>query len=86
MSYTASLRQLFVKSYNTDKYGQTLGGDTFCCQQQRPFLEEIGMKFAPVEVAADFSWESTIEEYPNGRPDAFGFHSFALENKQVVRL
>ena len=85
MNYTASLRELFIKSYGTDEHGQTLGGDTFTSQHQRPFLEEIGMKYAPVEVAADFSWESNIEEYPRGRPDAFGFHSFALENKQVVR-
>ena len=86
MRETAALRETFLKSYGTDQHGQTLGGDTFTSQHQRPFLESVGIKFAPVEVAADFSWESSIEEYPRGRPDAFGFHSFALENKQVTRL
>lgn len=62
-----------------------LGGDTFVSQIIRPQLEAQGMKYAPVEVAADFSWESNIEEYPNGRPDAFGFHSFNLEDKRIPR-
>jgi hypothetical protein len=86
MRETAALRSTFLKSYRTDKYGQTLGGDTFCCQHQRPYLESRGIKFAPVEVAADFAWESNIEEYPNGRPDAFGFHNFSLENKKVPHV
>jgi len=86
MRETAALRDMFRKSYGTDQHGQTLGGDTFTSQHQRPFLEGLGLKYAPIEVAADFSWESTIEEYPRGRPDAFGFHSFNLEDKQVVRL
>jgi len=86
MQHTAALKDLFLSSYGVDQYGQTLGGDTFISQHQRPFLESVGMKYAPVEVAADFSWESNIEEFPNGRPDAFGFHSFNLENKKAFRL
>lgn len=63
------------------------GGDTFIAQTDRPKLEALGMKYAPVEVAADFSWEDNIEEFPNGRPDAFGFHNFNLApNKNIPRV
>jgi hypothetical protein len=54
----------------------SIPGDVFTCQMQRARLEDRGMKFAPVEVAAAFGWELNIEEYPKGRPDAFGFHNF----------
>jgi|SRR5215469_10195334 len=50
-------------------------GDVFTSQTIRPQLESRGMKYAPLEVAADFSWELNIEEFPNGRPDAFGHHT-----------
>jgi len=52
-------------------------GDVFTCQTIRPQLEALGMKYAPVEVASDFSWELNIDEHPGGRPDAFGFHNFS---------
>lgn len=87
MERTAELRDTYYELHKKrDQHGQTLGGDTFCCQHSRPHLESRGIKFAPVSVAADFSWESTIEEYPLGRPDAFGFHSFNLEYKKVPRV
>ena len=73
----------FIGSFNEDR----LGGDTFYCQIVRPELEKLGMKYAPVEVAADFSWEDNIEEFPDGRPDAFGFHNFNLApNKRITRV
>jgi hypothetical protein len=57
-------------------YNNQVPADVFACQTMRPLLEQgHGVKFAPIDVAADFSWELNIEEYPNGRPDAFGFHS-----------
>ncbi len=86
MRHTAELRDLFIKaSRRPDQYGQQYAGDTFCCQHQRPALEQRGITFAPVEVAAGFSWESNIEEVPGDRPNAFGFHNFNLENKQIPR-
>lgn len=69
------------------KNASGLGGDTFVSQIIRPELEASGMKYAPVEVAADFSWEDDIEEFPNGRPDAFGFHNFGLSpHKNIARI
>ena len=86
MQATNELRDLFVKaSRRPDQYRQQYAGDTFCCQHQRPALEQRGITFAPVEIAAGFSWESNIEEIPGDRPNAFGFHNFNLENKNVPR-
>ncbi len=85
MQRTAELRDLFIRaSKRPDQYGQQYAGDTFCCQHQRPALEQRGITFAPVEVAAGFAWESNIEEIPGDRPHAFGFHNFALENKEMI--
>ncbi len=55
-------------------YDPGIAGDAYCCQIKRKEMERRGMKFAPIEVAADFGWEGDIEEFPQGRPDAFGFH------------
>ncbi len=86
MQRTAELRDLFKKAGGRpDRFGQQYAGDTFCCQHQRPALEQRGIMFAPVEVAAAFAWESNIEEIPGDRPNAFGFHNFNLENKNVPR-
>ncbi len=87
LDQTSKLRKDFIQwSQYPDQYGQQWGGDTFTSQHQRPMLESIGIKFAPVEVAARFSWESNIEEVPGDRPYAFGFHNFNHENKQVHRV
>jgi hypothetical protein len=85
MRATAELRDLFIQSSKRpDRYGQQYSGDAFCCQHQRPALEQRGITFAPIEVAAAFAWESNIEEIPGDRPNAFGFHNFALENKEMI--
>ncbi len=87
MFHTAGLKKEFVRwSQHPDQYGQQWGGDTFYSQLQRPNLESYGMRFASVEVAARFGWESNIEEVPGDRPYAFGFHNFNHENKIVPRV
>ncbi len=87
MERTAEMKKEFIRSAaHPDQYGQAWGADTFCSQHQRSNLESKGIRFAPIDIAAGFSWESNIEEYPNGRPDAFGFHNFNLENKKVPRV
>ena len=87
MDRTAELKKAFWRfSLHPDQYGQQWGGDTFTSQHQRPTLESAGIKFAPVEVAAMFGWESNIEEITGDRPYAFGFHNFNHENKQVHRV
>ncbi len=78
MDESAALYDLFARNV-------TVGSDTFFCQHQRPALEQRGITFAPVEIAAAFSWESNIEEVPGDRPNAFGFHNFNLEHKKVPR-
>jgi len=86
---TAGLQKDFIekqKSEGSSINWRGLGGDTFYCQYQREALERKGMKYAPIEVAADFAWEDNIEEFPNGRPDAFGFHNFDFGGKTVPRI
>ncbi len=85
MNTVADFLPSFAQLRN-DIYGQVPAGDTFYCQHQRKPLEGFGIKFAPVEVAAMFGWESNIEEVPGDRPYAFGFHNFGLENKKVPRV
>lgn len=48
--------------------------DVWACIKMRKRFESAGIKYATVQQAADFSWELPIPEFPNGRPDAFGFH------------
>jgi hypothetical protein len=50
----------------------------------RSQIESFGVRYAPVETAADFSWEWNIPEFPNGRPDAFGFHSFIAHPELAI--
>jgi hypothetical protein len=56
-------------------YRNNIASDVFACQFMRPVFEVgHGVKYAPIDVAAAFSWEINIPEYPAGRPDAFGGH------------
>jgi hypothetical protein len=63
--------------------GRSWAGDEYCCVEKRPQLETMGIKFAPLSVACDFGWENNMPECPRGRPDAFGFHNFFLQNKGI---
>ena len=87
MDATNGFRTDFIESCGrNDVYGQKWGADTFTGQIKRTALESLGMKYAPVDVASQFSWESNIEEVPGDRLNAFGFHNFSLENKKVARV
>lgn len=66
-------------------YDGVQGGDVFTCQTMRPIFERMGIQYAPIDVAADFSWEFNIAEYPNGRSDAFGFHGIT-NNKKLPKI
>jgi hypothetical protein len=46
--------------------------DGFFCCHNRSKYESVGCKFAPIEVAAEFSHESQVEENQGHIP--FGFH------------
>jgi hypothetical protein len=51
-------------------------GDVFQCRTLHRPMIELGMKFAPVEVARRFSWEHFIEEGECGPACSFGFHGW----------
>jgi hypothetical protein len=51
-------------------------GDVFLCQIMETRFRKLGIKYAPVEVAAKFSWEHHIEEGTATRHKSFGFHGW----------
>lgn len=48
--------------------------DLFICVQHRDRLEQLGFKFAPIDVAARFSIEAPLHDFPSGAGCSFGFH------------
>lgn len=49
--------------------------DVITCVMYRAHLESLGLRFAPVEVAARFAWESPTPEAPE-LSDQFGTHEY----------
>lgn len=74
--------ELCAKHWNQFKVGWP--SDVWSCQIMRPAFESLGIKYAPLEVAAGFSWEHNIREIPGERHYAFGFHDFG--GKSIKRL
>ena len=44
-----------------------------CCYWRKEFLEE-GIKYAPLELAVKFSFETPVQENDFGKTRTFGFH------------
>lgn len=74
----ATYCRMFAERY--DK--ANMPADVFSCQHMRPEFEDRGIRYAPVGIAADFSYELDIDEYPKGRSDAFGQHG--KEFKELI--
>lgn len=55
--------------------------DDAICRIHRKYLEENGMKFAPEELAADFSFEAN-EKRGNDWDGQFGFHSPSMQDER----
>ena len=55
--------------------------DDAICRINRKYLEENGIKFAPEELAADFSFEAN-EKRGDKWDGQFGFHSPSMENER----
>ena len=51
-------------------------GDVFLCRTMEKGFRDNGIKYAPVDVAAAFSWEHYIEENTAGPDRSFGFHGW----------
>jgi hypothetical protein len=73
-----SLRSWAFLKASADSIGLWNGqpGDVFQCQTLHQPMVELGMKFAPVEIARRFSWEHYIEEGDCGPACSFGFHGW----------
>ena len=62
-----------------DTSGHVLNEDNFLCVLHHKILEENGIRFAPLELAAAFGREKTIPE--NEDLDPFLFHKWTDQNK-----
>lgn len=62
---------IFVPEVATEKYG--INEDWIICVEKREYLESKGIKFAPVDIAKRFSFESNEDGGANWT-DQFGFH------------
>jgi hypothetical protein len=51
-------------------------GDVFLCRTMEQGFRDNGIKYAPVNVAAAFSWEHYTEENTAGPDRSFGFHGW----------
>jgi hypothetical protein len=65
-----------AKFYSQGLIPQVHPEDTAMCVWHKDLFEEIGLKFAPVDVAKNFSIEGNYFEYDK----QFGFHSFKYTN------
>ena len=64
-----------VTAQIADSYSDE-GYDVFVCRARRREMVERGMKFAPVRIAAAFSWEYDCDDVPGGPFSSFGFHGW----------
>lgn len=72
----------FFEAVTQIPYEIGVNDDVFLCQRQRPRLEVLGMKFAPVDAAARFAIEE--EESGNHWPpigDTFAFHGMTAQRR-----
>ncbi len=67
-----------MKAYKKILQGKKydVGEDIILCVMYRDRLEELGFSFAPIELAAQFSFEHQIPERTCKIEDCFGFHDF----------
>lgn len=73
-----------MRKVRAPKYGEC--ADTYwCCDPDiRKSVEADGCRYAPVDVAIRFSFETTIEEYPNWTHDkSFAFHKTIPNYRQL---
>lgn len=53
----------------------TMAEDAWICQYHRKFMEDAGIRFAPLDLAHQFSHEHDVARHPGWRlQDSFGFH------------
>jgi hypothetical protein len=72
-----------AKKYRAD-YTYATPGDVWLCQTMYEIFKAEGVEYAPVSVAAKFSWESYIESGEAGPDRSFGFHGFGVgKNKET---
>ena len=57
-------------------------GDVFLCRTMEKEFKSNGIKYAPVDVAAAFSWEHYVEENTAGADRSFGFHGWVAGKKR----
>lgn len=67
-------RRLCYETSLMDYYAHDRPEDEFICLERRKWLMDHGIRFAPDELAADFSLEQPIADLPRTYDDVFMFH------------
>lgn len=61
--------------------------DYYFCRNNKDVYEKAGCKIAPIEVAARWSYEKSVEEFADWNSDkSFGFHGFHESSNERHRL
>lgn len=74
--FTLQSRKFLGLAYAYRDQYSTGPADAFLCQTMYEIFNNNGVKYAPVEVAARFSWEHYIEEGYANPNSSFGFHGW----------
>lgn len=76
--------QSSVPDFDKDEH---LVEDYYFCRNHKDLYDKAGCKIAPIEVAARFSYEQKVEEFPEWSSDkSFGFHGFIDKANEKHRL
>lgn len=66
-------------------YGLNKNEDFFLCKTNYEKLVSLGIKFADLKTASEFSLESSIPEYPKNFNDTFGFHGKNPTTLEIIK-
>jgi len=75
-------KKLLDRCMKEDFIIKPLNDDVMICSVYKDLLENDGLRFAPVELAARFSWGGSIPEFHRNWNEAFGAH-MTRPNAQV---
>jgi hypothetical protein len=74
----------FIEACGKLPYEVGMNDDVWMCQRQRSALEGLGMKFAPVEVAARFAVEEGETEAWPALGGTFAFHGMNADRREFL--
>ena len=80
--FTLQSQKFLRIAKNAEPFWKGEAGDVFLCRTMEKAFQANEIKYAPVDVAAAFSWEHFIEENTAGPDRSFGFHGWVAGKTQ----